>query len=678
MSQKLVLNSLTKFGLKKAEAKVYFYLSKKGPKKAVEIRKALGMSKQQLYPILKSLKNKAIINATIDHPAFFSSVEFEEVLDILCNVKIEEAKNLQTRREKLLLDWKSINLQEKQETDDSKFIVIKGKKFVLSKINQMVQDSKSNFSAISNISSLFQIDQFGILDRIKKHPLKDKIDFRIITDIVNQNLNPIKELIKEITPELALKVRNPDIGLSLFPKMFIKDNEEILYFISSKEAERQNKNNEYLAIFSNSSSLIEPFSKVFEELWNNSTNIYQKIDDIESGKVTFNTTLISDPHVAMAKYTEILENVKQEIFLVVTSQSLIRLSKNKDQLKKWFDKGLKIKIMSPITRENIKAAKRLSEFCHIKHSPSTYVETTIVDKQHLFQFSDKINRVNKSAIETFRRTFYTNDSERVQKSLNMLQNIWDNSCNPSILSVNGLVNQPNRDELVFKFHPNIHNIKILNDKPSKGLTEKDVLNKIINVNPNEKKNPKHIICCSSMGFALIHSPTFLKLPDTLIGAFHIHKKSSLGGEDAIMVYFWQETSTGFKYVPVALFGDNPNGMIALNNQTRGTPAEINRHLVERDQINIQVHGNTLYAEWKMSIPIMQNKYTLPPAAFLLESYGKIRTQSYSTMYPNEVRNNWAINSFEAFVTFMHKDSKYTGPGTDGLLIRDAFIETIIP
>ena len=137
MNQQLVLNSLAKFGLKKAESKVYFYLSKKGPKKALEIRKALGMSKQQLYPILKSLVNKAIITATIDHPALFSAVEFAEVLDILCNVQIEEAKNLQMRREKLLLDWKSINLQEEQESVDSKFNVVKGKKFAGSPKNRL-------------------------------------------------------------------------------------------------------------------------------------------------------------------------------------------------------------------------------------------------------------------------------------------------------------------------------------------------------------------------------------------------------------------------------------------------------------------------------------------------------------------------------------------------------------
>jgi hypothetical protein len=35
------------------------------------------------------------------------------------------------------------------------------------------------------------------------------------------------------------------------------------------------------------------------------------------------------------------------------------------------------------------------------------------------------------------------------------------------------------------------------------------------------------------------------------------------------------------------------------------------------------------------------------------------------------------NGFEAFVTFFHSSSKYSGPGTDGFLARDA-IQTVYP
>jgi hypothetical protein len=59
-------------------------------------------------------------------------------------------------------------------------------------------------------------------------------------------------------------------------------------------------------------------------------------------------------------------------------------------------------------------------------------------------------------------------------------------------------------------------------------------------------------------------------------------------------------------------------------------------------------------------------------------YLQVRNNSYSVVTPLNVKSNWNINKLEAFVTFMHKESKYTGPGTDVLLIRDGYIEIFLP
>ena len=41
--------------------------------------------------------------------------------------------------------------------------------------------------------------------------------------------------------------------------------------------------------------------------------------------------------------------------------------------------------------------------------------------------------------------------------------------------------------------------------------------------------------------------------------------------------------------------------------------------------------------------------------------------------------NWVeFNALEALVTFFHPSSKYSGPGTDGLLLRDWVGEIYLP
>ena len=99
-----MLKVLSELGLKKTEAKIYFYLSKRGPKQAQEIIRALKMKKQQLYPSIKSLQNKAIVESSLDRPARFSSIPFEKVMDLFARAKMEEAKTIQQNKEKILSD----------------------------------------------------------------------------------------------------------------------------------------------------------------------------------------------------------------------------------------------------------------------------------------------------------------------------------------------------------------------------------------------------------------------------------------------------------------------------------------------------------------------------------------------------------------------------------------------
>jgi hypothetical protein len=42
----------------------------------------------------------------VEHPALFSAVPFEMILDLLITAKLDEAKRTQQTPEKALLDWK--------------------------------------------------------------------------------------------------------------------------------------------------------------------------------------------------------------------------------------------------------------------------------------------------------------------------------------------------------------------------------------------------------------------------------------------------------------------------------------------------------------------------------------------------------------------------------------------
>ena len=271
MSKEKFLQTLTDLGLKKTEAKVYFFLSKKGPKKAIEIANAIHVTKQRLYPILKNLQNRGIVNSSLDRPSLFSAISYEKFLDLFAKTKVEEAKIIDENKNKLLDAWETISYSFNKDKSD-KFIVLKGRQNIYSKIRQMVEESIDKLCVICDFSSLFRLEKVGILDNIKNNPTKSNIDFFIVTGLSREHIRLVKEFLKTIDSSIKVRDRGRNGISSIFPRLIIRDNKELLYFISKQDGSF-NEERDDICILTNCSSLISPFSKLFENLWNNSIDV---------------------------------------------------------------------------------------------------------------------------------------------------------------------------------------------------------------------------------------------------------------------------------------------------------------------------------------------------------------------------------------------------------------------
>jgi sugar-specific transcriptional regulator TrmB len=99
-------------GFTQADAEVYVSLAEHGSQRAREIAEALKTYRQQVYRSLKNLKAKGIVNASTDHPAQFSAISFEKVLDLHMKANVEEARRVEQNRDELLTKWQTL-LREK-------------------------------------------------------------------------------------------------------------------------------------------------------------------------------------------------------------------------------------------------------------------------------------------------------------------------------------------------------------------------------------------------------------------------------------------------------------------------------------------------------------------------------------------------------------------------------------
>jgi sugar-specific transcriptional regulator TrmB len=687
LSQEKVIKTLESLGFAQSDAQIYILLGKKGPQKAKNIANFLKMPKQTLYLAIKNLQNRGIITATLEHPARFSAVPFERVLDVFIKGKMEEAQRFRQDKKSILSDWRSITIDEAAD-QSAKFTVLKGRNYIYPRLRQMIEETEEQLSVISTVPGLVRADQFGLLDAAFSHGLRTNIRFRFLTELSDRNLRTMKILLKRNSKMgFSFEGKTPELGLKLTSRMVIKDDKEAAFFIS-QDADETERNADSTCLWTNSKTIVSSFRTFFEEMWRNSTDINKRIMEIETGKPTPKTFIIREQEDAKQKYNAAIAAAEKEITIMTSAGGLEEALANKGQLKEKARHCVSVKIMAPITRDNLQTALQLAECCMVRHVSASYLSTTVIDRKLLFQFKNlPSDRKSLRDASSFENTYYTNDSESVEKTNRVLDSVWESSCAPSAVTIEDIT-KPSRpaiapvpdDEFSVSRKDNVSQKNIIGVKEKPRLvTEEYVLNKIINAKRISVRDLSKdaVYLYGSWATAVFHPPTTFNLPDLIIVAIHCNKQSSFGGSDSLQIHAWLDTPKGRSFVPVAIIGDNPEGIEWSKTHFAGTPASQNCRVVRKDELQIQIYGNTVFSGWTVPIPLFPPKYILPPACLLVEGYGKIKTSVITFSMPTGTTSVMEANGFDAFATFFHPASKYAGSGTDATVSRE-MIMTVYP
>jgi sugar-specific transcriptional regulator TrmB len=107
LSLERVLKALIGLGLSQIDAEIYVHLATAGPATAKSITSNLTINKRQIYRSLKALQQKGIASGNDEYPAKFSAVSFEQVLNLLLEVKKEQAKSLEASKAELIADFQT-------------------------------------------------------------------------------------------------------------------------------------------------------------------------------------------------------------------------------------------------------------------------------------------------------------------------------------------------------------------------------------------------------------------------------------------------------------------------------------------------------------------------------------------------------------------------------------------
>jgi sugar-specific transcriptional regulator TrmB len=128
-------------------------LSKKGPKKAIEISKEESIPRTETYHLLSTLEAKGIVSVSIQRPTSFSAVKIEQAIESIINSQQEKIEELKILKHDMIELWNSFqNIRQNNKSDVSKF-ESRMKKY--SKSSRVKTNFKRNLKEMRRKSDMF-------------------------------------------------------------------------------------------------------------------------------------------------------------------------------------------------------------------------------------------------------------------------------------------------------------------------------------------------------------------------------------------------------------------------------------------------------------------------------------------------------------------------------------------
>ena len=203
--------------------------------------------------------------------------------------KREETVQLEARKSKLLTFWESI-IPDRPSPEQAKFTVIKGRDNLYSRILELIEHANAEVLAMVDSIGVIRSEQAGIFDLTEKHDIR----FRILTNIKRDNYRFVKAVLQKTLPRhFEIEGRHKDLGAKPYPRFVIRDNDEIVFFLTPTE-ESSALDQEETAFWTNSREIVSALKIFFEGTWNEATDLGIRINEIETGASATETVIVRD------------------------------------------------------------------------------------------------------------------------------------------------------------------------------------------------------------------------------------------------------------------------------------------------------------------------------------------------------------------------------------------------
>ena len=151
---KVLQERLRDFGLTNNESRIYLFLSKNGPSKAIKISEEEGIPRTETYHLLSTLERKGIVTPSIQRPTKFSAVMIEQAIDAIIENQLKKIEELRLLKYDMIELWNSF--QKIRGVKKSDLLKFKSTMKKYTESNKMKSSFKRNLEELKEKSDMFE------------------------------------------------------------------------------------------------------------------------------------------------------------------------------------------------------------------------------------------------------------------------------------------------------------------------------------------------------------------------------------------------------------------------------------------------------------------------------------------------------------------------------------------
>jgi len=354
-----IVAELQEYGLTRNEARVLLFLAKTGPSKASEAARAVQINRTETYRTIRNLQRRGLVEATLERPVRLQSVPFDRCLSILIDERKARLRILEQRGETLRRQF-AMTRVEPVTHEVERFQVVEGLLRIEQRLQGMCAQAQKSVMTVLSPSEMVRGDTAGLFDMLT-HAVKGGLRVRVITAIIAPNLEIVEKL------RQSVEIRHLDLKAKPIPRVSIVDDNEALFEIST--ADETHRTEEEVALWINSRAFVRNLQAYFDEMWNSATPSEARVEALRRGIPPDELKIFKGRNEVSGKLNEMTQSAIKSVEIWTTMRGIQALADfHFNQLKDAKARGVKIRIIAPITSENTDGARKLVPVSELRYS----------------------------------------------------------------------------------------------------------------------------------------------------------------------------------------------------------------------------------------------------------------------------------------------------------------------